>query len=508
MNKKLFLLILSFACLISMPNKDAIAQREMPPSPAAPRTVSIPTPVERTLKNKLRVIVVERKTLPLVTARLLVKSGGETDPNNLSGVANMTAQLLTKGTGKRTATQIAEEVESLGGSINANANWDSSGVSVTVMSDKIDKALEIVADVIQNPAFKDDEIERLREQILDEINLSMSDPGSLAGEVAARVAFGDEPYGHPLVGTVESVKKIKRDNLLAAHTSFYKPENAILVLVGDIKPLKAFALAQKLFGFWKVKKSKQAVPDVISSSSQMAEKRRIVVVDMPNAGQAAVTIIRKSIKRNDSDFIASKVVNSIFGGGFSSRLNQEVRIKRGLSYGAGSAISARRDVGSFTARTQTKNQSGAEVASLFISELKRLATDPVPTGELTPRKAALIGDFGRALERNTELVVQVSELALYGLPLNQINTYIQNVQAITESDIHNFATNRLNAENTNIVIVGDAKLFLDDLKKAFPNVEVIPIAELDLNSASLRKAKTAGGAKTKDKKKRQLASKS
>jgi zinc protease len=492
MNKKTFLLIFSFACLLTcMLTNNTFAQRETPPPPAAPRVVTIPKPVERTLKNGLRVIVVERQNLPLVTANLLIKSGGEVDPENLSGLANMTAQLLTKGTKTRTATQIAEEIESLGGSINANAAWDSSNVSVAVTSDKIDKALAVVSDVVRNPAFKDDEIERLREQLLDEINLSMSDPGSLVGRVAARVIFGDTPYGHPLIGTAESVKEIKRENLTAMHTGFYRPEKAVLIMVGDIKPVKAFALAQKLFGAWRGKRLKLLGDLITTLVSKESEKRRVVVVDMPNAGQAAVTMVKKSIRRNDADFVVSRVANSVFGGGYSSRLNQEVRIKRGLSYGAGSSISARRDVGPFSARTQTKNQSGAEVASLLISELKRLATDPIPSSELTPRKAALIGDFGRELETNAGLTVQISELALYGLPLNQINTYIQSVQAVTEADIHRFAKTHLNADGANIVIVGDAKLFLDDLKKAFPNVELIPVDELDLNSASLRKPKTS-----------------
>jgi zinc protease len=181
------------------------------------------------------------------------------------------------------------------------------------------------------------------------------------------------------------------------------------------------------------------------------------------------------------------VTNSILSG-YSGRLNQEIRIKRGLSYGARSSLDVRRESGPFVASAQTKNPSGAEVASLLIGELSRLSTEAVADAELTPRKAVLIGGFGRGLETTDGLVGQVASLALYGLSLDEINNYIRNVQSVTAADVQKFAGSRLTAKDANIIIVGNAKDFLEPLRKQFTNVEVIPLADLDLNSAALKKA--------------------
>ena len=213
---------------------------------------------------------------------------------------------------------------------------------------------------------------------------------------------------------------------------------------------------------------------------------RVVVIDKPDAGQAAVYLARPGIDRKDADYFRGIVTNSVLSG-YSGRLNQEIRIKRGLSYGAASSLETRRDVGPFIATAQTKNESGAQVAELLIGEISRLATAPPAEAELTPRKAVLIGGFSRNLETANGLVSQVASLALYGLSLDEINRYITNVQAITTADVQKFAGTKLDAKTSNIIVVGNAKAFLSALQKQFPNVEVIPFAELDLNTALLRK---------------------
>ena len=216
---------------------------------------------------------------------------------------------------------------------------------------------------------------------------------------------------------------------------------------------------------------------------------QVIVVDMPSAGQAAVVVGRPGLGRDDPAYHLSLVTNSILGGGYSSRLNEEIRIKRGLSYGAGSSFDLRREVGPFTATVQTKNESAGEVAGLVVDELNKLGTTPVEDAELGPRKAVLIGGFGRQLETNAGLVGRIGTLALYGLSLDEINRYISGVQAITAADVQKFAAAHLGANDASIVIVGDAKKFLPALQQRFKNVEVIPIDELDVNSATLRKAK-------------------
>jgi zinc protease len=234
------------------------------------------------------------------------------------------------------------------------------------------------------------------------------------------------------------------------------------------------------------------LPEISAAKETAASKTgRIVVIDKPDAGQAAVYLARTGINRKDPDYFRGIVSNSVLSG-YSGRLNQEIRIKRGLSYGAGSSLDARRDVGPFVASAQTKNESGAVVADLLLSEIARLSSAPPSDPELTPRKAVLIGGFSRNLETAGGLVGQVGSLALHGMSLDEINRYINNVQAITTADVQKFAGTRLDAKTSNIIIVGNAKAFLPELQKKYPNVEVIPVSELDLNSALLRKKQQAG----------------
>lgn len=468
------------------PASNPVAQ-ETPPPPAAPRSVTIPKPVERTLKNGLRVIVIEDSDIPLVSAQIVVKNGGEIDPAELSGLAELTASLLTKGTKTRTAPEIAQAIEALGGTIESGAGWDASRAFINVMSPKIDPAMAILADVVRNPVFKEDEIERLRQQYLDNLSVTLRQPGALASFVASRVVFGDAAYGHPLAGTPESLARIKRDDIVALHSKFYRPDNAVLVIGGAVKTSDAFKLSERLFGDWAKPETGLPARGMVGKMIRSDAKQRVVVVDMADAGQAAVILARSGISRTDPDYFRGIVTNSILSG-YSGRLNQEIRIKRGLSYGARSALEVRRETGPFVASAQTKNPSGAEVAALLVAELGRLSNEAVVETELIPRKAVLIGNFGRALEPTDGLVAQIASLALYGLSLDEINHYISNVQSVTPADIQKFAGSRLGVKDANIIIVGSAKDFLEPLRKQFTNVEVIPFAELDLNSANLRKS--------------------
>ena len=475
-------LLVSLSCMSAL--SSAQTPQATPPPPAQPRSVQFPTPVEKTLANGLRVIVIERAGTPLVTAQFVLKNGAEVDPPELSGLGNMLADLMTKGTEKRSATQIAEAIEALGGSLYSTARWDSTRVGVDVMSSKVSPALEILADVVRHPTFKDDEIERLRQQTIDDLTVELGEPGSIARYVASRVIFGDAPYGQPLSGTPESLARIARNDFLKYHTTWYRPDNSILVIGGDIKSKAAFALAQQFFGDWK--KPAGALPSFAAPKPIASAGPRVVVIDKPDAGQAAVLVARTGIERSSPDFFRGLVTNSVLSG-YSGRLNQEIRIKRGLSYGAGSALDARRTIGPFSASAQTKNQSATQVAELLLGEVSRLATAPVPDIELTPRKAVVVGNFARNLETAAGLVTQVATLAVYGISFDEINRYIGNVQTITGPDVQQFAGSRLDAKSTSVVIVGNAKDFLTELRQKYPQVEVIPIAELDLNTALLKK---------------------
>lgn len=478
-------LTLSFGLIFICGCAFAQEPQSTPPPPAAPRSVLFPRPVEKTLSNGLRVIVVRHSELPLVAAQLLIKSGAEVDPPELSGVADMTASLLTRGTTTKSATQIAEAIEALGGSLNSGSGWDASSITTGVMSSRLGPALDILADAVRNPSFKDEEIDRLKRQDLNSLRVAMGTPGTVARFVAARVVYGDTAYGHPVSGTPESLPRIKRDDIVKIHQTFYRPDNAILILGGDITPENGFAIAQKYFGDW-ARPTAELPSLTVTTSAGEAGNRRVLVIDMPSAGQTAVLATRPAISRINPDYFRGIVANAILNG-YSGRLNWEIRVKRGLSYGAASSLDARRWAGSFWASAQTKNESGAEVAALTLAEISRLATGDLPDTELTTRKASLLGGFARSTETTEGLVGQFGSLALQGISLDEINRYVANVQAIKAADVKSFASSHLSADSTSVIIVGDGKKFLPDLQKQFANVEVIPAAQLDLNSASLRK---------------------
>ena len=453
-----------------------------PPAPAAPREARIPKPAEKTLANGLRVIVVPKQDMPLVAARLMVRTGAEADPKDHAGVAALTATVLRQGTKTRSAEQIARAVEALGATLETNARWDASVVDVSVMSKNLGKAMEFLADSVRNPTFPKEELDRERQQAIDVLQVELTEPRSLAGHIITKLLYADAPYGHNLGGTPQSLEKITRDDLVKFHRAHYRPDNAVLLFGGDVTADAAFALAEKLFGSWPKGTSSARA----SATATKAPEPRVVVIDMPDAGQAAVVVGRQGIRRSDPNYLQAIVANSVLGGGYSARLNQEIRIKRGLSYGAGSSFAPRRDVGPFIARTETKNESAAEVAGLLLDELNRLGAAHVPEEELTPRKAVLIGNFARGLETTSGIVETISTYALYSLPLSDAERYISNVQGVSAEKVRTFAGSNMSGTGVNVVVVGDAKKFLEPLRARFKDVEVIPAAELDLNSATLR----------------------
>ena len=478
------LAFLSFGLAFSAGTTTAQTALPTPPPPAAPRPVKVPDVQEKTLPNGLRVAVVERKNVPLVTATLLVKSGANSEGEK-AGLADLTASLLLKGTKTRNATQIAEEIEFLGGDINSGANWNASNVSINVTSDKLDKALNVMADAVLNPIFAQSEIDLLKTQTLDQLNVALKQPGTLANFVAARYSFGE----HSAVGTPESLAKLTRDDIVNFHQSAYAPSNSVLIFVGDISQVKANELAGKLFAGWKAN-GKTAMNMSAKTSAKTADDLigRILVVDLPNSGQAAVVYANQLNKsRAGKDYYPAIVTNAVLGGGYSARLNEEIRIKRGLSYGAGSSFAWRENDTNFSTRGQTKNVSAPEVAELTATEIGKLVTGEIAPAELTPRKLALTGAFGRDLSTNGALAQKLVELYTFNLKPAQFGTYISDVEKISDADIKTFVSSSL--KGGDMIIVGDYKIFADDLKKRFPNqkVEVIPASELDLNNATLRK---------------------
>lgn len=474
--------LLFFATLSSVL---AIGGVDNPPPPTAPHEVTFTQPKETKLANGLRVIVVERPGLPLLAAEVLVRSGAEIDEKGLAGTASMTGSLLMRGTETMTAPQIATAIESLGGTIDSGAHWEASRATIVVMSDKAEPALKILSDIVLHPTFKQEEIERMKNQTLDGLRVALRQPGALSQFVAGRALFGDAPYGHSHTGTMETIQAIKREDILKLYHNYYVPENAALILAGDLTLEQGKKFAEQFFGEWKG--SMPAAPDP-AASSVTEWKPTNIVIDMPEAGQAAVTVARPAIKRKSPDYYAALVANAALGNGFVSRLNREIRIKRGLSYGARSSIDARREVGPFMATAQTKNQSAAEVANLMQVELKRMRSEPVQGDELKSRQAVITGGYARNLETNGGFVGKISAMITNDLPLDTLNKFIPAINSVTSADVTAFAAKYFDSP-LSLIIIGKAPDFIEPLKKDFSDVKVISLPELDLNRADLIKPK-------------------
>ncbi len=477
---------LAVFALTSVHSAHAIAGVDTPPAPSAPHEAKFAEPKETTLANGLRVIVAERHQLPLLAATVVIRHGAEADPPDRAGTASLVGDLLTKGTTTMSAPEIATAIESLGGSIDSGAGWDQSAAGLTIMSDKAGVALKILADVVLHPAFQQEEIDRLKSQRLDGLRVALQQPGSLARFVTERALFGDGEYGHSVSGTLESVQAIKREDIVQLYETKYRPQDAAFILAGDITLARAKQYAEELFGSWK--NPEAASPNDTTKTGAKSWKPSTTVIDMPDAGQAAVILSKPTIRRDSPDYYPALVANAALGNGFVSRLNREVRIKRGLSYGAGSSIDARRDAGVFTASAQTKNESAAEVASLIAAEMKKLVTAPVEGEELKSRQAVLTGGYARNLETNRGFAGQMAVLAVYQLPLDTLDKFIPAINAVKADDVTAFAKTEL-ATTANTVVVGKASAFLPALKKSAPNTRVIEQKNLDLNQADLKKPK-------------------
>jgi zinc protease len=459
-------------------------RRQAPPPVGAPIAPVLPKPAERTLANGLRVVVARSSDLPLVTADLTLKTGGWADPAGLAGAAGMTADMLTEGTTTRSARDVARQVEALGATLDSSASLEASTITLNVMPDKLQTGMAIMADVTRNPAFAAEELERQRAQALDGLRVAYQEPGQVAGFAAAPVVFAGTPFGHVSTGTPASIARIKPADLVALHKAWFRPDNAILVLTGDITAEQGFAMAEKAFGDW----SRPASPLPATPSIKPSASPRAIAIDLPGTGQAAVTMVKSAIARNDPDYYPGIVANTLLGGGYSSRLNLEIRVKRGLSYGASSNLSANRSTGSFRAAAQTKNESAPQVLGLMAEQMTSLAGKPATAEELTARKSNLVGSFGRRLATSGGLAGILGNLALNDVPLDEITRYTAKVEAVSPAQVQAFAARVMDPARASVIVAGDAKTFAPELKTRRPDLEVISVDKLDLDSPSLRAA--------------------
>jgi zinc protease len=455
---------------------------ERPPRPIEARDVKFPPYAFKTLANGLQVIAVSHHEQPAVSLRLIVRAGAAQDPDNRPGVAALAATLLDQGTTTRSAEQIADSIDSIGGAMGTGAGSDLSYIQAIVMKDSLGFGLDLVSDVVQHPAFAKEEIERQRQQSLSGMRVSYDDPEFLANVVFDRLVYGFHPYGRPQSGTPEGLAALTRDDLLAFHKKWFGANNAILAIVGDVTPEEAFAGAERAFGGWA-----KATAEAVKPIDPPPPTRRVVVIDKPGAVQTEIRVGNIAIPRKNDDFMAMDLAAKVLGGEGANRLHRVLRSERGLTYGASADFNALKQSGDIVAQTNTRSETTGETLRLMIDEVWKLIRDRVGDRELQGAQEYLTGSFPLTIETPSQIALQILNAVFFGLNMNDLQTYRERVNAVSVDDVQRVARNYLHPDKLTIVLVGDASAFVKQLPGAgFDKFEVIPASDLDLSAADLR----------------------
>lgn len=476
---------LSPACLlmIAMTIHAQPVPKAAPPPPSAPRPYEFPRAVPRTLPNGLRVLAVEDRRLPLVAASLQVLAGHAYAPPEKAGLASLAAALLREGTRTRSSQQIAQAVDGAGGQLNATAGTDAATVSMAFLKSRASLGFELMADIVQNPVFAEEEIERQRQQVQSSLAVQYASAQYLAGVAAARAILGTHPYAWPGDGTPDTVAALKREDLVRFYETCYAPNRAWLVIAGDLNPDEAFAFAEKWFGGWR----KQGPPDEPLPPAPAPEPR-VLIVDMPTENQTHIAVGHAGIPRNHPDYIALQLGNQIFGGSFNSRLNMKLRANEGLTYGASSYFEPSRFAGIFEASTFTRTEKTAAAIRMLVDLMKEYRENPATEAEFEEARAYLSGSFAIATETASSVAARVLAAEVNGLGSDYWARYRERLEKLTRAEVEAAVRRFLQPDKLAITAVGDAKAFAKDLE-AYGPVRVIPVADLDLASPDLVKTK-------------------
>ncbi len=425
-----------------------------------------PVAVERwTMANGLVVLLVERHTIPAVEAHLVIKTGSVADPSGREGLAALTADLLTKGTATRSAVEIAEAIDFIGGSVTAQASDDVSALTLTALKKDLPTALGVMADVLLHPAFPPAEVERQRRDTLSGIREAKDDPEDVAEKAFAPLVFGPHPYRHPVWGFETTVPLLTREEVVAFHRTYYRPNNAILALVGDLGSREARRLVQGVLGAWE----KAAVPPLIVPPAPPVAEKTVSLIEK-DLTQATIVLGHLGIARNDPDFYPVTVMNYILGGGgFASRLMTTIRDNRGLVYGISSGFDAKRFPGSFSVNLQTKTASADEAIGAVLEEIRRIREGGGTEAELRAAQDYLAGSFPLRLDTNAKLAGLLATVEFYGLGLGYFEDYPRAIRAVTLDDVRRVAVKHLDPERYVLVVVGKtSELALTPTAKAPP----------------------------------------
>lgn len=414
---------------------------------------SVPLGKRVSLDNGITLLVAERPGVPMIVVDILIKAGSVFEPDQRAGLANLTANLLKRGTARRTATEIAREIDFIGANLSTNSDYDYIEAELVVLRKYSEKGLEILGDILMNPAFAPEEIEKKISEVRGELKKNEEDPGWVAERQFLKTLFESHPYGRIVEGNEESIKKISRADIVDFHSTYYVPNRAIIAVSGDITLREAKNLIQKNFGNWHSKQIQEKqipLPQGLKETVSIKLDRRVA--------QANIILGHLGIRRDNPDYYALQVMNYILGGGgFSSRLVNDIRDKRGLVYNVNSAYVSRKYSGYFQVELKTKNPSATDAIQLVVENMKRIRQNAVLEKELEDAKAHLIESLPLRVETNKEIARNMTLFEFYGLGLDYFDKYPEYVKAVGERDILRVAQEYLHPERFVLVIVADLK---------------------------------------------------
>jgi predicted Zn-dependent peptidase len=446
-------LCLSFMSFVEVGTQER-PDRSRPPAPGEAPMLRLPPIHKRALSNGLRVWLVELREVPLVQVSLQVLAGSADDPVNRYGVGSLTAAMLDEGAGVRSALEIADEAERLGATLTTGSSFDSSAVRLNVPVAQLAGALSLMADVALRPTFPQADLDRLRQQLLTSLLQARDDADSIADMAFARLVFGpSHRYGTLQVGTEATIKAITRQDLETFHRGFYQPANATLVVVGDIAADAALPQLEQHFGGWKTGSAIKRQP--VPPAPPLADSG-IYLIDKPGAPQSEIRIGSVGVARSTPDYFPLQVLNTILGGSFTSRLNQNLRETHGYTYGAGSGFDMRLSPGPFVAAAAVQADKTSEALREFINELERIK-EPVDGDELAKARNYIALGFPGEFETTRDLSRHLEAMVVYQLPDDYFARYIAHTQAVSAADVQQMAAKYIEPSRFAFVVVGDRK---------------------------------------------------
>ncbi len=453
---------------------------KQPPPPLPPRPIKLPTTSETTLSNGLLVVVVQDQRLPLVSYRLALRSGDAHDPAELPGLADMLTGLLTEGTQSRTSREIADEVARLGATLQAGANSDYTTVAASSLTTFSDGILELLADVALRPVFPENEVELTKQNTKESLKQQRAQPSFLATEMVAKVMFGAHPYS-VTAPTPEAIDATTREKLIEFHRSKFIPNNAVLLVAGDVEHDSLLQRIESLFGNWQPGE----VPGDEFPAPPPRTSRAAYVIDRPGSAQANIVIANSGIRRTSPDYFPLLVMHTVLGANASSRLFMNLREEKGYTYGAYSSLDARRTAGTFRATAEVRTPVTGDSLKEFFYELGRIRSEPVSEKELADAKSYLTGVFPIRLETQEGLIDQLLQIKMFGLPDNYLDTYRSHIQSVTREQIQVVANKYVRPDEAAIVIVGDAAQLTEQIKPYAEDIQFY-------NTAGKKKSKRKG----------------